>query len=149
MCPHSIPRTGGATAPRSPAVPTGASPGPGFRGNYLQDGVGLQQPVLDGLDLLAGGAGDSVVLQDLLGGLGFAGAALAGDEDALILPLGAQRAVGIVGDGVAARGQPRSEGLPLKPRQRHPPKTAPGQGLGEVTRLMGSGDNPGQHRHLW
>lgn len=96
--------------------------GPGLQGRYLEDGVGLQQPVLDGLDLLAGRAGDSVVLQDLLGGLGFAGAALAGDEDALILPLGAQRAVGIVCDGVAGRGQPGLGGLPVKSRQTHPPK---------------------------
>lgn len=107
MCPHGIPRTGCVTAPRSPAVPR-SIPRAGIPWNHLQDGVGLQQPVLDGLDLLAGRAGDSVVLQDLLGGLGFAGAALPGDEDALILPLGAQGAVGIVRDGVAARGQPGS-----------------------------------------
>lgn len=84
-------------------------------GRYLQDGVGLQQPVLDGLDLLAGGAGDSVVLQDLLGGLGLAGAALPRDEDALVPPLGAQRAVRVVRDGVAGRGQPGSAGLPRNP----------------------------------
>lgn len=95
----------GCRCPQRPRGESGAFPGPAFRGRYLQDGVGLQQPVLDGLDLLAGGAGDSVVLQDLLGGLGFAGAALAGDEDALVLPLGAQRAVRVVRDGVAGRGQ--------------------------------------------
>lgn len=45
-------------------------------GSHLQHRVGLQQAVLDGLHVLTGGTGDGVVLQDLLGRLRLAGAAL-------------------------------------------------------------------------
>lgn len=69
---------------------------------HLEHRVGLQQAVFDGLHLLAGRTGDGVVLQDLLGRLRLPGAALAGDEDALVLPLCSQGSVRIVRHGVAA-----------------------------------------------
>lgn len=60
---------------------------------HLQHWVGLQQAVFDGLHLIAGRTGDGVVLQDLLGCLRLPGATLAGDEDALFLPLRPQGSV--------------------------------------------------------
>ncbi len=64
--------------------------------SHLQHRVGLQQAVFDGLHLLAGRTGDGVVLQDLLGCLRLPGAALPGDEDALVLSLGPQGTVRVV-----------------------------------------------------
>lgn len=55
--------------------------------SHLQHRVGLQQAVFDGLHLVAGWTGDSVVLQDLLGRLRLPSAALPRDEDALVLSL--------------------------------------------------------------
>lgn len=60
---------------------------------HLQHGVGLQQAVFDCLHLLASRTGDGIVLQDLLGRLCLPGAALPGDEDALVLPLRPQGSV--------------------------------------------------------
>ena len=71
---------------------------------HLQYGVGLQQPVLDGLHLVTGGAGNGVVLQDLLGGLRLARPALARDQDALIPALRAHGAIRVVRRGVAVEG---------------------------------------------
>lgn len=69
---------------------------------HLQHWVGLQQSIFDSLHLLAGRTGDGIVLQDLLGRLRLPGAALAGDEDALVLPLRPQGSVRVVCHGVAA-----------------------------------------------
>lgn len=63
---------------------------------HLQHGVGLQQAVFDGLHLLTGWTGDSVVLQDLLGCLGLPSTALTRYEDALVLSLCSQGTVGVV-----------------------------------------------------
>lgn len=75
------------------------------RAVYLQHRVGLQEAVLDCLHLLTGGTGDGVVLQHLLGGLRLPSTALARDENALVLPFRAHRAVGIIRHSIAERRQ--------------------------------------------
>lgn len=55
--------------------------------SHLQDWVGLQEAITEGLHMAVGGAGDSVVQEDLLGGLGFTCSTLTGYKDALVLPL--------------------------------------------------------------
>lgn len=70
-------------------------------GSHLQHRVGLQQAVLDGLHVLTGRTGHSVVLQDLLGRFRFSGSALTRDQDALILPLRSHGPVCVVCHGIA------------------------------------------------
>lgn len=63
----------------------------------------MEQPLPNGGVVLARGAGGGVVQQDLLGGLRLAGATLPRDQDALVPPLGAQRAVGVICKGKAGK----------------------------------------------
>lgn len=84
--------------------------------SHLQHGVGLQQAVFDGLHLVTGRTGDGVILQDLLGRLRLPGTALAGDQDALVLPLCPHGAVRVICHRVArgAERERRNQGDCLK-----------------------------------
>lgn len=64
--------------------------------SHLQHWVRLQQAVFDGLHMLTGWTGDSIVLQDLLGRLSLASSALPRDQDALVLPLRPHGSVRVV-----------------------------------------------------
>lgn len=54
---------------------------------YLQNRVRLQKAVTKGSHVIISGAGDSVVEQDLLGGLCFTCSTLTRYENTLVLPL--------------------------------------------------------------
>ncbi len=68
---------------------------------YLQNRVRLQEAVTKCSHVIISGAGDSIVEEDLLGGLCFTCAALTRYENALVLPLGPHGSVGVVRQGIA------------------------------------------------
>lgn len=72
--------------------------------SHLEDRVGEQEPVPDSLQLLCGGTGHGVVLQDLLGCLCLASPTLPGDEDEVVVVLIAHHPIGIVSYGIAGMG---------------------------------------------
>lgn len=71
---------------------------------HLEDRVGEQEPVPDSLELLRGGTGDCIVLQDLLGCLCLASPTLPRDEDEVVVVLIAHHPVGVVSYGIAGMG---------------------------------------------
>ena len=67
----------------------------------LQDGVGHEHFVPDGVEKRRARTADSVILQNLLGGLRLPRSALSGDEDEVIVELCQHGLVGVVRQGVA------------------------------------------------
>lgn len=67
----------------------------------LQDGVGHEHFVPDGVEKRGARTADSVILQNLLGGLRLPRSALSGDEDEVIVELCQHGLVGVVRQGVA------------------------------------------------
>lgn len=72
----------------------------------LEDGVGHEHFVADGVEQSRARAADGVILQNLLGGLSLPCAALTGDEDEMVVELCQHGLVGVVCQGVTAGAVP-------------------------------------------
>lgn len=76
---------------------------------YLQDRIGEEQAIPDNLQLLCGRAGHREELEDLLGGFRLPGSTFSGDQDEVVVVLGAHEAIGVVSNGVAGEDARRTE----------------------------------------